>query len=309
MPEYLAQALQQDNEDDSSIMSNLLFHSKNPVLLAARDLSKDQSYFLTGVSGEALRNVLFPLGDYLKSKKNGDDNDDKTVREVALEAQLPTAHKRDSMGICFVGKRKHGSFVDEFIEKAPTNQPPLQCINVETGEAVATFDEPNLSLVYATIGQGAKLSGAAQKWFVVDKPHPRTVVICSGTHHPALYADRLYVQDMNWIVGPPPKLPFRAQCRIRHLQPLVDCEIRPHQDSNSSNHGYEIVLDSPLRGIAPGQVCGIYYNDVVCLGGGAIVQRGPTYWELQKDLPKALHPSGHNDLSSSQQQQLGRRGQ
>jgi tRNA-specific 2-thiouridylase len=301
-------------------MSNLLFHSPNPVLLAARDRSKDQSYFLTGVSGEALRNVLFPLGDYLKSNKknidididNNDNDDNKTVRELALEAQLPNAHKKDSMGICFVGKRqKHGNFVDEFIEKAPTNtqQQPFQCINVETGEAVATLDEPHLSLVYATIGQGAKLSGAAEKWFVVDKPHhdPRTVVICKGTHHPALYADRLYVQDMNWIVGPPPpNRPFRAQCRIRHLQPLVDCEIRPH----SSNHGgYEIVLDSPLRGIAPGQVCGIYYNNVVCLGGGAIVQRGPTYWELQKDLPNTLHPSGHNDLSSSLQQQLGRQGQ
>jgi tRNA U34 2-thiouridine synthase MnmA/TrmU len=146
-------------------------------------------------------------------------------------------------------------------------------------------------LLYATVGQGAKISGASQKWFVVDKPDPTTVLVCPGTHHPALYADRILIQDMNWIAGHPPPLPLIAQCRIRHLQPLVDCEIR-----GTENGGYEIVLHQPLRGIAPGQVCGIYYNGLLCLGGGAITQRGPTYLDMQKELPGTLHPSGHNDM-------------
>ena len=298
MPLYLQQAL----EEDSSL-SQLLDFSQ-PILMAARDASKDQSYFLTGVRGEALRNVLFPLGDLYKQPPRDNNNEEAyqspqaslSVREIAEQAQLPTAQKRDSMGICFVGKRKHGSFVNEYIPQASiaTKQQKGKCVNVEDGSIVTTFDpSKHVSLLYATIGQGAKISGASQKWFVVDKPDPMTVLICPGTHHPALYADRLYVQTMNWIAGhPPPSLPLRAQCRIRHLQPLVDCEIR----AAPYNNGFEIVLQQPLRGIAPGQVCGIYYNDLICLGGGAISQRGPTYLDMQKDLPAALHPSGHNDV-------------
>ena len=131
--------------------------------------------------------------------------------------------------------------------------------------------------------------------------------MCPGTHHPALYSDRLIVQDMNWIAGVPPPLPLRnAQCRIRHLQPLVDCEIHSIENvggsssSSTTSGGYEIRLERPLRGIAPGQVCGIYYHDgLVCLGGGAISERGQTYWELQRELPNLLHPAGHNDHSAS----------
>jgi tRNA U34 2-thiouridine synthase MnmA/TrmU len=177
--------------------------------------------------------------------------------------------------------------------------------------------------MYATIGQGAKISGASQKWFVVDKQYCNTtttttttpkIYVCSGTHHLALYADRLYVQqhDMNWMMGGrPPPLPFRAKCRIRHLQPLVDCEIvlltSGHWDCSSvvaeGRAMYEVRLAKPLRGIARGQVCAIYAggNDgsLICLGGGPIHRRGRTFWEMQQDLPGEgfLHPSGHNDYS------------
>jgi len=299
MPEYLQEVLNRD----SSIAS--LLSKSNPNLLAAKDQSKDQSYFLSGVAGEAFRNVLFPLGDYRKQHEHHDTNQDDssfsslapTVRQLAEQAQLPNAHKRDSMGICFVGKRKHGEFVQEFLD-LPVGSADSgavgRCINVEDGSVVHTFDPRiNPGLVYATIGQGAKIGGAPQKWFVADRPSARTLLICLGTHHPALYSDSFVVEELHWIAGKAPPLPLKAQCRIRHLQPLVDCEIRHH------DRGYEIVTERPLRGIAPGQVCAVYVQDLICLGGGPIARRGPTYLDLQKALPSKLHPAGRNDLSTA----------
>jgi tRNA U34 2-thiouridine synthase MnmA/TrmU len=294
-PDCLQEVLSQDPSIDA------LLSKTTPTLLAAKDLSKDQSYFLSGVSGEALRNVLFPLGDYLKQPPTtnkaaeGSSSSTTTVRQLALQAQLPNARKRDSMGICFVGKRKHGEFVQDFLDP-PKEGVVGQILNVEDGSVVSTFDPHNQpSLLYATIGQGAKIGGASQKWFVVEKSDATTLMVCPGTHHPALYADSFVVDRIHWMAGEEPPLPLMAQCRIRHLQPLVDCEIRRRQDAP----GYEIVTSRPFRGIAPGQVCGIYLRDLICLGGGTITQRGPTYMDLQKLLPDELHPAGQNDLSTT----------
>ena len=107
------------------------------LLLAGADLSKDQSYFLCGVNGHAFRNVLFPLGDLLKKRDDiGDDNDgakshNKSVRDIANEAGLPTATKRESMGICFIGKRNFQSFISQYLPSMPQ---PGHFVDVDTGE-------------------------------------------------------------------------------------------------------------------------------------------------------------------------------
>jgi len=285
-PEFLEEALSEDSSLEKCI------HPTLPTLFAARDLSKDQSYFLSGVSATSLRNVLFPLGDLYK---HPNDSTQLSVREWAIEAQLPTAYKKESMGICFIGKRKHADFLQEYIGQSLKNVG--KCVHVEDGSVVAEFNpRKDHRLLYATIGQGAKLGGASQKWFVVDRPDPLTLVLCPGTHHPALYSDSIWVRDLHWIAGEPSSGSGRilAKCRIRHLQPLVDCEIVLHPTGAPT----EIRFDRPLRGIAPGQVCGIYSREsdgLVCLGNGTILKRGPSYWEQHLDLPVDLHPSGHND--------------
>lgn len=298
-----------------------------PVLLAAKDRSKDQSYFLSTVPATAFTNVLFPLGDYCKKRPEGEatpttsfastcSDPSLTIRELAQKAQLPNAFKRESMGICFIGKRKHGDFLNQYIapsthhDGSNKDSAKLHCINVEDGTVVATVDS-SPSLLYATSGQGAKISGASQKWFVVDKVESMTensskslqLLLCPGTHHPALYSDTLFVDvdKMHWMMGGiPPPLPFRAKCRIRHLQPLVECEIDMTTDDNQSR--FVIRLVTPLRGIAKGQICAVYAGgkdgDLICLGGGPIAHRGPSYWDLQQDLPLRLHPAGQNDLSA-----------
>lgn len=299
MPKDLQEVLEQDSSVEHLVSKSV------PTLLAARDSSKDQSYFLTGVPGHSFRNVLFPLGDYLKTSHSVSSSEQvytaPSVRQLAVEANLPNANKRDSMGICFVGKRKHAYFVQDYLE-APSGNQEGRCINVEDGSLVSTFHpQTQPSFLYATIGQGAKIGGATQKWFVVDRPDALTLLVCPGTHHPALYADSFQVDQIHWISGLEPPLPLQAQCRIRHLQPLVDCEIRSIPNRNcgggQSSTSYEIITSKPLRGIAPGQVCGIYVHDLICLGGGSISGRGPNYMDLERRLPQELHPAGLNDRS------------
>jgi tRNA U34 2-thiouridine synthase MnmA/TrmU len=255
----------------------------NPLLLAGVDKTKDQSYFLAGVQGFNFRNVIFPLGDLMKT------GHDTTVRSIAEEAQLPNASKRESMGICFVGKRDFGSFISQYLPSVP---PPGNFVDVDTGEVVGQHSG---SLHY-TAGQGAKISGAQQKWFVVGKDAASTVLVCGGTHHPALYADEMRIDNMVWIGGDLPAPlnetgRLRLQCRVRHLQPLIPCEMQVIDGSS-----YVIRFDLPVRAIAPGQMAAFYVGDV-CLGGGAITDRGASYHERGLDLPTYLHPAGHNDLS------------
>eukprot|EP00978_Attheya_sp_CCMP212_P022672 scaffold68069_cov55-Attheya_sp.AAC.1 len=117
-----------------------------PMLLAGADTTKDQSYFLVGVSGAQFQNVYFPLGHLQKRTVNG------SVRELARTANLPTAEKRDSMGICFVGKRNFSEFISEYLPVAPQ---PGHFVNIDTGEIVGSHK----GSVLLTMGQGAKISG------------------------------------------------------------------------------------------------------------------------------------------------------
>ena len=144
MPDYLEEATAEAPERDWiatwGMEGGVDFSTAAPsLLLAGADLSKDQSYFLCGVNGHAFRNVLFPLGDLLKRTKD-DENDnkddgtkarEKSVRDIASEAGLPTATKRESMGICFIGKRNFQSFISQYLPSMPQ---PGNFVDVDTGE-------------------------------------------------------------------------------------------------------------------------------------------------------------------------------
>lgn len=148
MPDYLEEATADMPERDwiatwgMEVDDGVGSSTRSPpsLLLAGADLSKDQSYFLCGVNGQAFRNVLFPLGDLWKTTHGddiSDDNDDakshnnKSVRDIADEAGLPTATKRESMGICFIGKRNFQSFISQYLPSMPQ---PGNFVDVDTGE-------------------------------------------------------------------------------------------------------------------------------------------------------------------------------
>lgn len=277
MPEHVVEAL-----DQHSWLYE--WGDNNPLLLAGVDKSKDQSYFLAGTKGANFRNVAFPLGDWLKTGA------DKTVRRVAEEAQLPTATKRDSMGICFVGKRDFGSFISQYLPSVP---PPGNFVDVDTGVVIGRHK----GALHYTIGQGAKIPGASRKWFVVGRAEGdfNAILVCGDTHHPALYSGEMIIHDMTWIGGDIPALltssgRLKCQCRTRHLQPLADSEIELKDGQ------YTVRLERPLRGITPGQMAAFYLGDV-CLGGGTIIGKTASYHDLGLELPEMLHPAGHNDTS------------
>jgi tRNA U34 2-thiouridine synthase MnmA/TrmU len=296
-----ALATTNENENDFDWLLSNNTNRDGPILLAAADATKDQSYFLAGCSSSALSNVIFPLGDYFK--KSTLDTTTTTVRQLAHDFDLPTANKRESMGICFVGKRPRGfrHFLQDYLAPATTS---ITFTDLDTGQQVATTSEPEHACLY-TIGQGAKLGGSKTRYFVVSRDLQQNVVyVAAGTHHPALYTDRCTVGGsggtVNWMVnGTAPPQPLvrtgrmRVTCRIRHLQPLVDATLELRD-----NNQFQVLFDKPVRGVTPGQYAVFYALDgLVCLGGGPIEQAGETYWEKGLAVPDNAHPAGHNDVS------------
>ena len=316
-PECVTRALEQDVSGLSDWIHSWGVQPDAPkpsLLLAAADRSKDQSYFLSSCSGDAFRHVLFPLGEYFKNKSPRDCSDLLTVRQVADQLQLPTAKKSDSMGICFVGSRKTGfkNFLEDQYLPDDHILAPVDFCDIDTGKVVGTTapEKVHPILYAATSGQGAKLSGTKHKYFIVGNHDPpveggnhHRVWVCAGTHHPALYSDSLRVGTTHWVAGNECPTPlredgsWRVQCRIRHLQPLIDCTVRICNDDTGDQ--LEVFFDKPVRGISPGQQVVFYGLDgLVCFGGGPISKRGRTYWEENRQLPLDLHPSGLNDTSS-----------
>ncbi|EQC37902.1 tRNA methyl transferase [Saprolegnia diclina VS20] len=262
------------------------------ALYAAVDGNKDQSYFLSHVTGAQFQRVMFPLGGLCKPR----------VREIAAEANLCTAAKKDSVGICFIGKRSFGSFLSQYV-------PP------RTGSFVSVVDEQQMhahdGYSAYTIGQGAKVSGLPAKWFVVGKrDEDAAVFIAPGTHHPALFSDEVFVRAsaFNWIQGHAPAAltndgSLRCQYRARYRQPLAHCTIsmasmddvtsglsvyQPTAIAPADEPYLRVQFDVPQRGVAPAQSLVLYEDDGLCYGGGPILGAGPSYWEQQKPLPSPL---------------------
>jgi tRNA-specific 2-thiouridylase len=156
----------------------MLDWSESPLLLAGVDKSKDQSYFLATVTGKALENVEFPVGNYYKTMRSTNSTQ-PTVRQLALEAKLPTALKRESMGICFVGKRNFPEFISQYLPEIPG---PGVFVNVENSQVIGHHK----GSWHYTIGQGAKLvalwkngsswTGSGIPWWYVQG---RTMDRCS----------------------------------------------------------------------------------------------------------------------------------
>lgn len=174
---------------------------QNPQLLTGLDPVKDQSYFLCAVPGLSLRNVSFPLGALHKS----------VVRQIAAHAGLATACKKDSVGICFVGKRKFDRFINEYLDPIEGR---FHCVeeNIDLG--------PHKGLHLYTIGQKARISGVKQKYFVVEKNADSGIVfVAPGSRHPALYASSLKcnLKDVFWISGELPIVSFILKYSVGEL--------------------------------------------------------------------------------------------
>ncbi|MCB1043882.1 MAG: tRNA 2-thiouridine(34) synthase MnmA [Acidobacteria bacterium] len=212
------------------------------------DASKDQSYFLYAVPGQALSRAVFPLGDLHKSE----------VRDIARSKGLPNFARKDSVGICFVGQERFKSFLKQYLGDAAGD------IVDPEGRVLGRHD----GVMYHTIGQrkGLGVGGPGEPWFVVGKDVARKEVIAAqGADHPLLFAPALLFSETCWVNGEP-DWPFRGTAKIRYRQSDQGVAIKGLGEGM-----YLAVFDEPQRAISPGQSIVVYEGER-CLGGGVIVK-------------------------------------
>ncbi|MFK7731202.1 MAG: tRNA 2-thiouridine(34) synthase MnmA [Pseudomonadales bacterium] len=221
-------------------------------LLKGLDPAKDQSYFLHAVSAQQLQHTLFPLGELLKTE----------VREIAEQQGLITHDKKDSTGICFIGERRFKDFLMQYI---PAQEGDICSLD---GESLGR----HAGLMFHTIGQrqglgiGGKKGQPEKAWYVAAKDLERNVLkVVQGNDHPALFAQSLTVEQLEWVNGKPPSANTTLHAKIRYRQNDQTCELLDNTDQDCCTVHFEV----PQRAISPGQSC-VFYAGEHCLGGGII---------------------------------------
>lgn len=215
-------------------------------LLKARDLSKDQSYFLFNLTQDQLSRAMFPLGELTK----------KEVRELARTHHLPVAEKPESQQLCFLQGEQQGSFIQKQI---PNLSLQGKMVNQE-GQAVAEHS----GIHYFTIGQrrGLGIAVGEPQYVVAIDPDSKEVRIGSNED---LMKRSMSLHRMNWVGVEPPTSEIQGSVRIRYKHEESAAKIR------NSESGCHIEFSEKQRAITPGQAAVIYEKDLL-LGGGWIDQ-------------------------------------
>ena len=248
-------------------------------LLAGSDPNKDQSYFLCQLTQQQLSRALFPIGHLLKSE----------VRRIATEQHLATAERKDSQGICFVGKVDLPVFLQQQLKAREGDivEIPASWEGYRAVSADASLEELATPYIYSpsdgrvvgrhrgahffTIGQrkGLDVGGMPEPLFVIATDVARNIIyVGQGQHHPGLYRRGLFIasDQMHWV-RPDEQLAVgssRRFClRIRYRQPLQDGVL------HCTEGGGYIVFDRPQRGVTAGQFAAWYSTDEL-IGSGVI---------------------------------------
>lgn len=215
-------------------------------LATAADPVKDQTDFLAQISQEQLAHLMFPLGRIPKQE----------VRRMALAAGLPNATRKDSQGICFLGKIDYADFIERHLGTRPG---PV--IEIETGRKIGE----HRGFWFYTIGQRKGLGLGGGPWFVVRKNIRDNVIYVShGYDTPKQYGKRINIQEMHWISGDPgvEKVAFKT----RHSPEFHSGTLVRHEDGSLT-----LMSDQDIQGIAPGQFAILYSPDRhLCYGSGMI---------------------------------------
>ncbi len=221
--------------------------SPSAELLKGADPDKDQSYFLYTLKASSLQKVLFPIGHLTKTE----------VRRIARQHNLATSEKKDSTGICFIGKRDFKEFTGRYLGYKPGNFETLE------GKIIGQHD----GIAFYTIGQrkGLSIGGPGEAWFVVGKDPSRNVVLIEqGEDHPSLYRNTLIATDVSWIAQAPSQLPYHCTAKIRYRQPDQPCVIEAIDQGR-----LYVRFPSPQRAVTPRQSI-VFYQGNQCLGGALI---------------------------------------
>jgi tRNA-specific 2-thiouridylase len=253
-------------------------------LLSGKDPNKDQSYFLCQLSQEQLAKTLFPIGELQKSE----------VRKIAAEQGLATAEKKDSQGLCFIGKVRLPDFLQQKLKPKEGD-----IVEIPAGENFykkesPVFDDKNAELQflsekyrylpnhgkkvgkhqgahYFTVGQrtGLAVGGTPEPLFVIETDVENNIIYTGqGKNHPGLLRKGLFVkpEEIHWIrpdLALKPDETMKVRARIRYRQPLEDATL--HQTEN----GLYVIFDRPQTAITEGQFVAWYLEDEL-VGSGVI---------------------------------------
>jgi tRNA-specific 2-thiouridylase len=221
--------------------------TENGKLLMAKDDNKDQTYFLYRVTKEALEKTLFPLGEYTKPQ----------VRELAKKYGLITATKKESMGICFVGKVGIKEFLQQYVETGSG------LIIDQNGKAVGEHD----GAIFYTIGQRHGLQvGGGLPFYVVGKNMAKNeVYVTTDLQDSRLWSKEIKLVSAHWIHDEP-QFDMQLNVRTRHRAKLIPIEKIAKTDNNS----WTAVLTEDVRALTPGQSAVIYQLNGNCIGGAVV---------------------------------------
>jgi tRNA-specific 2-thiouridylase len=250
---FLETALENDAE---FIATGHYARTKDGRLLTAKDANKDQTY-LYRVTKEALAKTIFPLGDFTKPQ----------VRELAKKFNLVTADKKDSMGICFVGKVGIKEFLQQFVKTKPGK------IIDQMGREVGTHD----GAIFYTIGQRRGLEvGGGLPYYVTGKDMKENeVYVTTDLQDEKLWSREVKLTDMYWINTDfeaayklKPKN-YKLSVRTRHRAKLVPVK-RLFPRLVLGKQEWITELEEEVRALTPGQSA-VFYSDQECLGGGIVI--------------------------------------
>lgn len=217
----------------------------------AVDPVKDQTDFLARITYDQLKHLIFPIGDMPKAR----------VREIAIETHLPNALRKDSQGICFLGKINYNDFIRRHL-----GEKPGAIIEIETGRKLGE----HRGYWFHTIGQRKGLGLSGGPWFVVRKNiHDNVIYVSRGYDTEKQYGRELRLTEMQFITADPwgdecTAVPIRF--KNRHAPAFTEATLTRLDDGD-----YVIESAERVQGIAPGQFGVIYTPDAkICLGSGII---------------------------------------
>lgn len=221
------------------------------LLKTSPDAVKDQTYFLAYLNQEQLKRALFPIGSFNK----------KEIRRMAENYNLPNMSRKDSQGICFLGKIKFRDFIRHHLGDAPGD-----IIDINTGRKLGNHN----GYYYYTIGQRSGLGLGGGPWYVVRKDTENNIIYVSGTEELIKKErDMFIIENMN-IISPDWQAALEDEAlrvKIRHGARTFGAKV-----SEGADGLYTVHIDSREKGIAPGQFAVFYLNDI-CLGGAVISEK------------------------------------
>lgn len=227
-------------------------------LATAADPVKDQTDFLAQISYEQLQHLMFPLGELTKNE----------VRELAKAANLPNANRKDSQGICFLGKINYADFIARHLGE---KEGPI--IDISTGKKIGCHK----GYWFYTIGQRKGLGLSGGPWFVIKKNiRDNVIYVSNGFDSKLQYGKIIHLDNPNWITESPFPISFEEEKELeisfktRHSPDFMDGRLLV------SEHELKILSDEDVQGIAPGQYAVIYTPDrKYCLGSAMITVQQP----------------------------------